>query len=501
MQNLQFINEEVFVGMNDKLRPEYLKTGWCADAKNAIFDRGFIDKRTGYTMIANDLGSKRGLGLGGFRSSTGATKHLMAAFDNSGGSNAQLYYWPGSGNHTLITGSDIFTADTNVNFEMAAAKIYAYNGVDSVQSWNGSSRATVAAIPIVKCMKWFHNYMFAFNNPTYPSRLYFSNLTLPETWGASDYIDINPDDGDYGTALAVLGDELILGKRNRVWSFTGWGETTWDVKTINERVSGYGFVNHRAVVNVGNDLYYLSFVGDIPVVRSLLRTRYATVVAGGVISDDVEGTMRGLSKAQLEGNACSAFDGLIVWFFVPNGSSTYNDLGLRYNTETKGWTRHTGINASCALTFVVSNLPEIYLGESQADSKVYKMDSSYSDNGAAIDWEFTGRKHQPSMAKKNKWKYLFAIGEEGTNTTVDVQASPDGISFESLGELDLKMGEGIFPMDFSFILGATDVVRERFNAKYTSYGFQVKFANDTELGPVGIRGYSLYHKPRSLRDA
>ncbi|MDD4984863.1 MAG: hypothetical protein PHQ43_03595 [Dehalococcoidales bacterium] len=496
LRGLKPIEEYNFVGYRDSVPAETLPRGYLAKAQNCICDNGFIEKRTGYSLIGNDLGDKTCLGLGGL--AVGDTRQLVAAFDDSESANAALYSWAGSGNWSAITNGDDLTADTSVDCEMAAGKLYAYNNTDAVKSWDGATCSDVAAVPVTKCLKWFHNYMFALNNDSYKSRLYYSNLGAPEMWGAEDYIDINPDDGDYGTALQVLGDELVIGKRNRIWSFTGWGEDTFTIKTINERVTGYGIESNRCVINTGNDLLFLSFNGDIPVIRSLRRTQYATVIAGGIISEDIENTMRGLSLDYLN-KACAVYDGINAWFFVPDGSSTYNDLALRYNTLTKGWTKHSGINASCVLAFAISSQPQIYFGEAQADSKVYRMDSSYSDNGAGIAMEAIGRKHWLSFARKSKFKYLYVTGKEGVDTDVEVLISPDGAVYESLGELNLKASEGIFPMVFPFQFGAVDVVKKRFVPGVTGFALQPKFANTSDEGPVEIRDYQLYAKPKGLR--
>ena len=508
MQNLLWnIQRSFSKGYNDSYPPELLPDGYCAKAQNCFLENEAIERATGCTMIANDLGSKRCLGLGSFENNVTGTKQLLSAFDNSGDAQSQLYYWAGSGNWTLITGSDINTADTNTEFEMAANKIYAYNGVNSAQSWDGSARATVAAIPVTYFMKWFHNYMFAFNHASYPSRLYFSNLLLPETWGATDYIDINPNDGDKGTALAILGDELVLGKRNRIWSFTGWGETTWDIKTIAERITGCGIMSHRGVVNVGNDLYFISAVGGVPQIRSLTRTRYATVISGGVIGGaaNLATTLSGLNTGQLN-IAASMFDGENAWFFLPNGSDTYNSLALRYNLPTKGWTSHTGKYASAAITSMVTGTPIIYFGESRADSKVYKLDSSYSNNGEAIPMDFrsrtfltTGRTGAVRPYVKSKWKYLFVTAERTGDVDIDIDASADGYSFSDVATMNCKSQQSVFPFTFPVKLGTTDVVRKRMNLGLTSFGCGLRFQHEVADETVKIREYQIGFKPRGIR--
>jgi hypothetical protein len=58
-QNLKGIREADFTkGMNDKVKPEFLPPGFCADALNVLIEDNKIKKRTGYSIIGNAPVSK-----------------------------------------------------------------------------------------------------------------------------------------------------------------------------------------------------------------------------------------------------------------------------------------------------------------------------------------------------------------------------------------------------------------------------------------------------------
>jgi len=498
MQNLITIKEPSWpVGYNDKLKPEELPEGRCALVKNCFLEKHKIIEATGCSLIANDTGENKPiLGLGILETSTGV-KHLLKANNTSDDANSNVFYWTGSGNWTKLTGIN-FTAGANFEFEQAANKTYIVNGTDTPASWDGTTLSAVSAFPVTKYIKWFHNYMFAIGNPTNPARLYFSNVGAPETWGATDYIDINPNDGDTVTGLAVLKDELIISKQKRLWAFTGWTSNSFTVKDINERLAGYGSVSHRSFVNVGNDLLFLSYAGDIPHFRSLMVTQYAVSIYGGIISDDIEGTMSGLSMGQLA-KTVGFYDGRRVWFFVPNGSSTYNDLVLVYDVITKGWTQQTGKYASCVVSSAVSGSPVTYFGDSRSKSRVYKLDSSNSNDGDSIPFEFKSRLFQPDMKRKIKWKYLKMVGEAIGNVNVGVETSPTGYTYDSQGNFNLKVTSG-FPITFPSAFGTPLDVRKTFNLAYPpQYMMQLRLTkNDTATRAV-IKDYQFLGYPKPIR--
>lgn len=508
MQNLLRYSEREFnKGYNDTLKPEILPSGYAADALNCILERDTIEKRTGYSLIGNDVGDKRGLGLAAYEDSSG-TKRLVAAWDDAAGNNSRLMAWTGSGNFTNISGATSLTADTDINFEMAADALYTFNQVDGSLKYDGSSASAASSIPVTLYAKWYHNYMFVAGNSSNPNRLYFSNVDDPDTWDAADYIDINPNDGDEITGLHVLGDELVITKRNRVWVLTGFTTASFAVTDIAERITGFGGIAHRSMANIGNDLFFLSFIGDVPHIRSLQRTRYSVNIAGGIVTDDIQGTMEGLNSAQLD-RAASIFDGRRLYMAIPNASDTYNSLVLVYDTIHKGFTRWTGINPSNWVISTIGGKQEIYFQEASADSKVYKLDSSTSDNGAAIDFQYKtrafvcrGGRGDIKGDTKAKWKYLYMTADSGSDVDITIQASPDTYTFEDEATFNTQGSSSVLPFTLPQPFGVPDMVRERVNiGRNPSHLMQFLFKQSEADKDVSIREYSVLFQPKRLRNA
>jgi hypothetical protein len=482
-------------GYADKYKAELLPKGYCADALNCWLDRQFIKKRSGYTAVGNDVEVEKPI-LSLAPAKPGGTERLYRVHDIANGTKSVIEHWSGTGNWTTLTDGDDQTAGKDHWFVNANNILYIGNDTDTVlKSTNGTSTADVAGFPVGVDAKWFHNYMFVV---TAAGRLYFSNLNTPETWGAEDYIDVNATDGDTVIGLAVLKDELLICKRNRVWSLTGFGASDFTVDDLGERLTGQGPQSRKSIIEGPNDVYFLSYVGNIPHITSVMRTREGYIVSGDTISDPIEGTMDGLSRTYLY-KACGIFDGKKLWFAVVD-DLTYNDLVLVYDLVTKGWTRHTGIKASCFAMSRVSGTEKIYFGEASNDSQVYVLDGSTSDNGEAIDMKFTSPMYAPVPESKCKWKYLYVVADVESGSTIGVEYSIDGYAFNSLGDIVTTGDGGIFPCTFPFRFGTPTIVRHRFDsAGGTSYRMQYRFVNDTDDESPTIREYQLLFKPRGLR--
>ena len=235
--------------------------------------------------------------------------------------------------------------------------------------------------------------------------------------------------------------------------------------------------------------------------RSLQTTKMVDTEYGGIVSDDIEGTMDGLSKAQLS-KTSTLFDGRRLWLFVPNGSSTYNDLALNYDTVTKGWTKHTGIYAAHGCISSTSGKALLYFGDSR-NSKVYVFDSSTSDDGDAIDFQFISREYEPDSRRLTKFKYLFVGYKIGINADMYVYAQADSaLSWDLVDTIPLQGDTGaVFPMTFpfSFLTKTNDYWRVELPYQ-AMHNMTFKFEKNDTKEPAIIFMYNLMGQTKAIRD-
>lgn len=509
--NLYIIREQIFnKGYNDKYPPELIPKGYMSVAKNCVITRNRIEKRKGYTLMGQDMGNKTILGLHGITTS-GGTKRLYAFLSNAGATAIEIWENTGSGNWTLVNNT-LLTSFTRgeVNCVNAEDVVYAFDGASIPVKITPGSPSTAAAVADVNFPKgsfgaWFHNFHFVAGVSTTKSTLYWSKLEDSDDFTSSPTgsVLINATGDNEITGLAVLGDQLIIFMKDQIWSLTGFGTTAFTVSDLNERLTGIGTKSYRSIVNVGNDLYFMTHLGGIPEIRSLRRTDQDTLLSGKIISDDIQGTMSNLNEAQLL-KVAGVFDGKKVFYALPESGFGRNNIVVVLDVETKGWVKWTGLNVSCWAEFDFSNEAEIYFGESQANSLVYKLDNNAkSDNGTAIEFDVQTRRYggdRPEIQKK--WKYLYLTADSSGNHNLTVNFSDDGFDFTELDTMNLRQLGTVLPFVLPAIIGDSDIKRKRMHyAKTTSYFMQLQFYNNAANEDVVIRDWEILGKHRGLRDA
>lgn len=515
MQNLAPpIRERTYLGFNDNLPPEDLPPGFFVKAENVFVSDDKIEKVSGSSAIATSIDTKSFNGLGAFENQATATKYIVANIN--GASVSQAYSWNGSGTFSAIAGLTS-TNDSPMWFEMANNYLFGMDGVH-VFDWDGTTATKDrASVPIGKTMAWFHNYLFVAGNTTNVNRLYWSDIGAPTAFTGANFVDVNPGDGDQIVALAAIqSDELLVLKRNTIWSITGFSGSSFSSTTIatqntNARIIGYGCVAPFSVVSTGNDVYFLSYLGNTPVIRSVRKTQYATTLGGGIISHDIEGTMNTITKSAIS-KVCGKYDGRYVYWSIPTNSSTTNNkfivldtfgIGKRNGHTVYPWTTMTGKNASYFVNSTISGTALMYFTDSGTTGKVFKFDTSvYTDNGTNITMDVITRSFMPDPARKQHWKYFYARYGTGISTSVTVRAKVDeDIAYTTQDTVSLagtSPGLDSFILDTS-VLNGTTVMRHRTNfAGLTGKTLSVEFT-ETSSSAVTIYDHELYFHPKGLR--
>ncbi len=511
MQNLSTINEDQFLGMNDKYPSHLLPAGVFQLVENALVSDNKIKKRLGTDNIADSLGAFSILGGSAYEPSGGTKRQIVC---RDGSSNAQLYSWTGAGAFSPI-GSANLTSGLQMNFVQAANRLFGFNGAEVVDV---DSALTVtrnrSGIPQGKIGIWFHNYLFVANTTSNHSRLEWSALGDPTTFSGTDYFDVNPNDGDEITGMGIINNELFVFKKNTIWTITGWSGATFDATTAagqntNNKLFGYGAVSHQSIVNTGKDLYYLSFLGKTPYIRSFQQTTFAETIEQGIVSFDVETLLDGVNKSQLP-KVSGVYDGKYIYWALPSGASTTNDLVIVFdperkaksgNTTYRSWVKWTGMTPAQYFVSTISGQAKVYFCDATSGGFVFQQDTStYEDNGAAITMDVRTRDYMMSNARKSKWKYTYLKHGTGSAGTLKVNARVDKAADFTLQESISLAGNspglgptGTFTLNDS-VLGGANITKERVNlAQMIGDLFGIQFkestANSCEIFDYQVMGF------------
>ncbi|PWU05320.1 MAG: hypothetical protein C5B43_03480 [Verrucomicrobia bacterium] len=508
------IVENEFFGLYDALPGDRIPKGYFNKIDNAFCSDNKISKVFGSSTIAASIASQNFNGLAAFEKVSSSNKWLVVSIN--GASNAQLYQWSGSGNFTAI-GSANLTNNQPINWAVANDILYGFNGTEVV-SWDGTTvTKNPSSVPNGFYAEWFHNYLFVAKTSANPNRVFWSNLGDPTTFNGSNFVDINPGDSDQIMGLVGFPgqDELLVFKRNTIWSITGWSGTTFSTTTINtqntnNRIFGYGTVSPFSIVPVGSEVFWFSMLGAAPVIRSLKRTSQGITLGAGVISDQIKGTMAGINTNQLALIA-GGFDGRYVYWAVPTGSSTTNNQIIALDTweiqSGKGIYPFITMSNKNAQNFATSTIPgfsQIYFTDATASTGlVYKFDTSvFTDNGTNVTMDVRTKDYASSGSNKTKWKYGYVTYDTGSAASVAVNARIDrATGFTNQKNISMQgnsPGLGSFILGTS-VLGGQGTTDTRWGfAQMTGHYMGLQF-KDTTANSVVLHTWELWGKRKPLR--
>ena len=390
-------------GLNNLVSPSLIDNKEFSDMQNMEYDEGgVIRKRAGYVAVGNILAAARGLGTFSTESS-----NYMVTIDGT-----QLKYRT-SGNWSTATG-DTFTAAKDTAFTQARLKLFIWNGTDGGAYFDGSAVTRPGTMPKAKFSVYYQNKHIAAGVDGQPSRLYISNLTNaadftvttggtqpqpdstndsengnPNVPGATVFagtpalteanvLDIRKNDGDKITALGVFQDVLIVFKERSIF------QVTFDSSgnpTVTPVTYATGCVSHKSVVNIENDISFMSreghrVLGNEPQFFTAIRTQ--------VLSIRIQPSMDAINKQYYSRCNGIYFDNKYILAY-PVGSSAISKT-MTYDRRFQAYSLWTNFNAQSMVRYIDSSNNEDLYFLDDGGTQVYKrVAGTYNDNGAAIE--------------------------------------------------------------------------------------------------------------------
>lgn len=391
-------------GLNTLVSPSLIDDKEFSDMQNMEYDEGgVIRKRAGYVTAGNSLTAARGLGVYSTESS-----NYMCTIDGT-----QLKYRT-NGSWSTATG-DTFTAGNDVAFTQARLKLFIWNGTDGGAYFDGSAVTRPGTMPKAKFSVYYQNKHIASGVPGQPSRLYISNLTNaadftvttggtqpqpdstsdsengnPNVPGATVFagtpalteanvLDIRKNDGDRITALGVFQDVLIVFKERAIY------QVTFDSSgnpTVTPITYATGCISHKSVVNVENDISFMSreghrVLGNEPQFFTAIRTQ--------ILSIRINPQIDAINKQYYSRVNGVYFDNKYILAY-PVGSSSISKT-FTYDRRFQAYSIWTNFNAQAMVRYIdtSTNQEDLYFLD-DGGTQVYKrVVGTYSDNGVAIE--------------------------------------------------------------------------------------------------------------------
>lgn len=366
------------------------------ESLNVHFDEiGSVTRRLGIATIGNQISAGQSiLGLYNFISSD-STKNQLLSVVSGGGTNT-VYYLNGATWSSTLTGD---TVNLKTRFTTFLDRVIRVNGTDAIKCWSGTGAWETVGSPINpntasigKFIEVFGSRVYIAGNSSFPDRLYYSSLPSGNaiSWSATNYIDINPNDGDNITALKRYASQLLIFKTNYLYRWNG--SAVEPEPTIH-----IGTTSQESVVEGKGGIYFFHPKGIF-------------VYAGGYpreISRPIDSWISSVSSANYD-DVAAVSDRDHVYFFVGDvtrNSITYNNVCFRFTISSQTWT-------------VYSYSDELIIGSQYRNGNsftqavggkngyVYTLNSGNSDNGSPIVfslvtkyYEFGSLAHQFTINK------------------------------------------------------------------------------------------------------
>lgn len=510
----EYINLSYSGGQNDSVAIDQVKENEGTLLQNGyIRTPGQFIKRSGISLVGNDSGNAAIDGQYAW-TTPGGTKYFLRMVGGA------LQYLNSSTWTNLDTG---FTSGLPTEFVPANGKLYIFNGTDTTHSWDGSSTTLNSCltelnnttVPTGKYAVYWKNYMIVWgncllNSANYKGRAYFSNLGDPDTFTTgTDYFDIGLKDGFDGTGIYGIDKYLVLGKERSVHLMTGANPTEWILSSTVNNLSvidaSIGVASHRSMRQVGNDVWFMGTDGQM---HSVIRNEQGATPLTGIVSGNMQGTLSGMNRAQISKVATEVFNGRVYVAF-PDGSSTYNNKVIVADTfitldnpfNPHPWVTYTGWNPAVWAIYTPSSTPQLYYGEASADSLTFQAETGTNDNDVAIDFDYqSGMLTLQAPEKSKNFRFGIFSGDSGGNYDITVSQSLDGVSFSSVGMLNLSSGDVWDTGTWGTATwGYSSEKQEKFSFKTKSNKIMIRMRNNAADQAVTINTYTVAIKPRKTR--
>lgn len=399
------VSVESFGGLNLIDDPGTAEWGRAIDLLNVDLDkRGRVRSRDGFdNLTASAAAQSYGMVYGYDPISTsGASRHVLAV--------RRMY---GTGANTPIidaintdgsiaasqTTTDILDSQlTNTITTHLPMAVFSDSGASRVYIghprlatgyyWNGSAFtgwSDILNIHALAVTPWDNRLVAGTNTSNY-SRINFSDPGDPTTWGADNFVDMTPGDGEGVTALVAWRGLLFAFKPSSILTFIGTstdgsGGAVFNERPVDARV---GAVSGRAVAAARDGVYFLGRDG---VYRTsggspeLLSQAIEPIFRANTLPSAYTGSV--INQAAL-GLASMCFHRERIYLSIPTGSSTYADTMLVYDPRDGTWLVWN-IPAAAMTSFRVGNDKELVFAYATGSNHVGRHSPSYTDDdGVAI---------------------------------------------------------------------------------------------------------------------
>ena len=383
-------------GLFDRIDDSLMPDNAARDCRNFISKViGKMEKRKGQVRL--NATALPGAIHGMYAYYDGDFRKLITA------SNGNVYAWDTDGETFELIRSGL-DSTAPIHFERAVNYMVGMNGVDAPFKWDGESSTVLANAPEgARSPTLFKEKLFCVPGED-RSALWWSDTFQPEEWPPINYWEVKKGDGDEITCLCKYLGEMIIFKNRSIHSFRG---TSLDDFTLDEVEGRVGCVNQQSAVVVDNRIYFISEEG--------LYT-FNGMTARDLHAERIPRLWKNINKEHLHKAAIAVWNGFI-WFALPYGESTTNNLVLAYEPKGGQFWPMSGINASCFLHYFDGSKTRLYSGDTSS-GYVNEQDIGTEDFGSPVSAYWIGKGFDQGLPEHEKKARKAFIEDAPTQHTV-----------------------------------------------------------------------------------
>lgn len=443
-------------GLIDKVDDNLLPENAAADVQNFISTKiGSLKERPGQARLNGvDLGGPvRGLHAYYY----GSQRRLMAA------ANGKVAYWDPV-TEGFVDIKTVLNASAQTDFATLVNYLVAFNGVDAPWKWDGTTVSALANAPADGQFALLHKEKLFTVPASESSTLKWSDSFQPESWPGVNYWDVKKGDGDDIICLRKHLDTLVIFKRYSLHTLSGTNLDDFRLEEMDERI---GCVGKFAAAVDGPYLYFVSDEG---------LCMYNGMQVKNLSEQRIPNLWKSINKEYIHKAVVVVWDGLI-WFALPEGASTYNNLVIVYNPAGGKFWSWRSIEAACFQVYYDGVQRKLYSGDA-ALGFVNQQDTGTDDFGNPIGAYWEGKAVAAGVAdRKNMFGWAVIQDSPGAND-INLQVSLDYGNFVSLQD------------------GGGDALVRRYDFfdSYEGRYLKPKLIHSA-LGGCEVRGLKVYFKP------
>ncbi len=295
------------------------------------------------------------------------------------------------------------TPGAQYTFTTLRDKLIIANGKDVIKKWDGLTEEIeeipIAGSPPVLSTVITHNNRVWGVDAENKSRVRYSNILDPETWGAFDFMDFNPEDGDYITSLLRYGQNLVVSKLRSQALLTGNKSTNYNISWLDSEA---GVTGINAMCQADKYVCYVSQDG----------IRFTDLANSVVATERLIPNWANINHRRLN-QACMVYWKNHLYVALPSVNSLENDQVWAYDFLRNSWAIYKGWNVSNWLKFHQYG-EDILLASDSKTGQIYNVFVGQYDDDVPVTYKWRSKDFNFNYPERYKLFRNIFLDIEGT---------------------------------------------------------------------------------------